>query len=69
MKKIYIIYILLIGLFAQCSDFLDQDNRSNVPSDDFYKTAAGFESLTNSAYSSLRSMYNMQPLNIGRAHV
>ncbi|MDD2300204.1 MAG: RagB/SusD family nutrient uptake outer membrane protein [Fermentimonas sp.] len=62
MKKIYIIYILLIGLFAQCSDFLDQDNRSNVPSDDFYKTAAGFESLTNSAYSSLRSIYNMQPL-------
>lgn len=62
MKKIYIIYILLIGLFAQCSDFLDQDNRSNVPSDDFYKTAAGFESLTNSAYSSLRSIYSMQPL-------
>ena len=62
MKKIYLIYILLIGLFAQCSDFLDQDNRSNVPSDDFYKTAAGFESLTNSAYSSLRSIYNMQPL-------
>lgn len=62
MKKIYIVYILLIGLFTQCSDFLDQDNRSNVPSDDFYKTAPGFESLTNSAYSSLRSIYNMQPL-------
>ncbi|HBG58778.1 RagB/SusD family nutrient uptake outer membrane protein [Proteiniphilum sp. UBA1028] len=62
MKKIYLIPILLIAMFIRCSDFLDQDNRSNVPSDDFYKTSAGFESLTNSAYSSLRSIYNMQPL-------
>jgi len=49
-------------MFIRCTDFLDQDNRSNVPSDDFYKTSAGFESLTNSAYASLRSIYNMQPL-------
>lgn len=62
MKKIYLVSILFIAMFIRCTDFLDQDNRSNVPSDDFYKTQAGFESLTNSAYASLRSIYNMQPL-------
>ncbi|HHT29864.1 RagB/SusD family nutrient uptake outer membrane protein [Petrimonas mucosa] len=62
MKKIYIMLSLASLLFVQCADFLDQDNRSNVPANDFYKTEAGYESLMNSAYSSLRSIYNMQPL-------
>jgi hypothetical protein len=61
MKKIYIIAILSITFISGCSDFLDQDNRSNVPSDQFYKTATGFESLTNSAYSSIRELYNNPP--------
>lgn len=62
MKKIYLFAVLTLVLYSACSDFLDQDNRSNVPADEFYTTSAGFESLTNSAYSSLRSLYNMQPL-------
>lgn len=62
MKKIYMIAVLALGMFTECADFLDQDNRSSVPANDFYKTTAGFESLTNSAYSTLRSIYNMQPL-------
>ena len=62
MKKIYIIFVLAIAAFTSCSDFLNQDNRSNVPAKEFYETKAGFESLTNSAYSSLRELYNMQPL-------
>lgn len=61
MKKIYFIVALALSTLCGCSGFLDQDNRSNVPSDDFYKTAKGFESLTNSAYSSLRGLYNIQP--------
>lgn len=61
MKKIYIIAALALSTLCGCSGFLDQDNRSNVPSDDFYKTAKGFESLTNSTYSTLRGIYNLQP--------
>jgi hypothetical protein len=34
-------------LSTGCSDFLDQDSRSNVSTDSFYKTSTGFESLTN----------------------
>lgn len=48
-------------LSASCSDFLEQDNRSNVSTESFYTTSTGFESLTNSMYSSLRAMFNMQP--------
>ena len=61
MKKIYIIAALTMTVFAGCADFLEQDNRSNVPSGQFYNTQTGFESLTNSAYSTLRKVYNRQP--------
>jgi hypothetical protein len=61
MKRIYIIAALSAAVLSGCSDFLDQDNRSNVPSEQFYRTATGFESLTNSAYSTLRVIYNNQP--------
>lgn len=33
-----------------CSDYLDQDNRSNVTAPSFYNTSEGSESLTNSMY-------------------
>ncbi len=61
MKKIYLFIVALLAMTASCSDFLDQDNRSNVPTDDFYNTETGFESLTNAMYSSLRELYNQQP--------
>lgn len=62
MKKIY--YSVLVGAMAflsSCSGFLDQDNRSDVPTSTFYNTTTGFESLTNSMYSSLRTIFNNQP--------
>lgn len=62
MKKIYLIILLVSLGFNSCSDFLEQDNRSSVPAAEFYKTKLGFESLVNSSYSSLRGIYNMQPL-------
>lgn len=63
MKKTYISSLILLSsaVLSGCSGFLDQDNRSNVPSDHFYRTEKGFTSLTNSAYSSLRSLYNTSP--------
>ncbi len=64
MKIKYIIAALCMFGMTGCSDFLEQDNRSNVPAPDFYNTPKGFESLTNSAYSSLRAIYNISPLTI-----
>lgn len=48
-------------MLTSCSDFLDQDNRSDVSAPAFYNTTTGFESLTNSMYSSLRTIFNAQP--------
>ena len=65
MKIKYILAITLAAaLSTGCSDYLDQDNRSNVGAVDFYQTQKGFESLTNSMYSSLRSLYNISPLTL-----
>ena len=67
MKKTFFIYALaLAGLTAttgltSCSDFLDADNKSNVTIEEYYKTEAGFESLVNATYSSLRAIYGGKP--------
>lgn len=62
MKKIYLLAAAsLFTLFTGCSDYLDQDLKSNVPGADYYKTDAGFESLSNAAYSSLRTIYKGDP--------
>ncbi|WP_072531058.1 RagB/SusD family nutrient uptake outer membrane protein [Bacteroides ilei] len=61
MKKIFIYTLIASFAFSSCSDFLEQDNRSNVPSSDFYNTENGFTSLMNSTYSSMRELYNVQP--------
>lgn len=63
MKIKYILAAAVMLVAATgCSDYLDQDNRSNVTAPSFYNTSEGFESLTNSMYSSLRSIYNISPL-------
>lgn len=62
MKTKYLSLALgLLMLTTGCSDFLEQDNRSNVPTDEFYSTSTGFESLTNAMYSTLRNIFNAQP--------
>lgn len=61
MKHLYIFGLAASLAFTACSDFLEQDNKSNVPTEEFYNTANGFASLTNSAYSSLRTIYSAQP--------
>lgn len=63
MKKIYMTALLALSIILNgCSDFLEQDNKSNVPSNQFYQTATGFESLTNSAYATLRDVYRESSL-------
>ncbi len=62
MKQKYLIMAFAMFIDISCSDFLDQDIRSSEPTAGFYATATGFESLTNAAYSSLRDLFNIQPL-------
>ena len=61
MKKTIYIAALAMSVTCGCSDFLDQDNRSSVPSSEFYATKTGFESLVNCAYSTLRDTYGGDP--------
>ena len=62
MKQIYFIMAFAVLTLTSCSDFLDPDIRSSESTANFYATTTGFESLTNATYSSLRDLYNIQPL-------
>lgn len=62
--KYFFAAALAIGMTTSCSDFLDQDNKSNVSASAFYNTQNGFESLTNSMYGSLRAIYKVSPLTL-----
>ncbi len=62
MKRIYLIVAVAMFISTSCSDFLDPDIRSSESTSDFYATSTGFTSLTNATYSSLRDLYNIQPL-------
>ncbi len=60
MKKL--IYLLsLTFVLSACSDFLNEDNKGGITSDEFYSTADGFETLVTATYSSLRTMFGSQP--------
>jgi hypothetical protein len=58
--KIFKITALLLSMFmmSSCNDFLKEDNKSNIVSDQYYATNEGYEKLVNAAYSSLRSVYS-----------
>lgn len=59
-SKIFI--FLLASLFAVgCSDFLEEEDKASVMAEEFYATEAGYESLVNSAYASLRDVYGDEP--------
>lgn len=62
MRKIYYSAVAcILALCTSCSGFLDQDNRSNVPTDGFYNSSTGYATLINATYSSLRDLFNQQP--------
>ncbi|MGV3587828.1 MAG: RagB/SusD family nutrient uptake outer membrane protein, partial [Adhaeribacter sp.] len=60
MKKYNILSLIFIFLLSAtgCQDFLEEENRSNMESDQYYATAEGYDKLVNSAYSSLRTVYS-----------
>lgn len=58
MKRLSYSLLLLVGfVFSSCSNFLDEDNKSGITNEQFYKTAAGFETLMTASYNSLRDVY------------
>lgn len=57
MKKLFKLFILSCFLLSGCSDFLEEDNKAGITNDEFYKTAAGFESLITASYSGLRNIF------------
>ena len=57
-KNIVLAGIFLLG-FTQCNDFIEEDNKSNIEADAYYKTKDGYESLVNSTYSTLRDVYDL----------
>ena len=50
-------FVLALFFLSGCSDFLKEENKSNIISDEYYATAEGYEKLVNAAYSSLRTVY------------
>jgi hypothetical protein len=61
MKKIFIFLGLLGFLASGCSDYLEEENLSNIGAEEYYKTSDGYETLVNAAYSSLRDIYGPAP--------
>lgn len=62
MKKIQILAAALsLAALTGCSDFLDQDLKSNIPGPEYYATESGYTSLINAIYSPLRTIYGGDP--------
>lgn len=61
MKKILCLIFLCSFVFTSCSDFLEEDNKSGISNDEFYKTPAGYETLMTASYSSLRTTFRETP--------
>ncbi|PRD55899.1 hypothetical protein C5749_00995 [Sphingobacterium gobiense] len=60
MKKT--IFALLVSVFALsgCEKFLEEDNRGGITNEEFYKTEAGYKSIVNSSYATLRTTFGRQ---------
>ena len=58
MKKLIICLIGMATLtLSGCANFLDEENKSATTADAYYATTAGYETLINSCYSTLRDVY------------
>ena len=61
MKNIVSIIILTFLFLTGCSDFLTEENKSNVTAEEFYLTEEGYQALINANYADLRDIYADQP--------
>ena len=60
-KTFFILTIVLATGITSCKKFLAEENISGITAENYYTNTAGYESLVNSCYGSLRSIYNINP--------
>ncbi|MDM8174313.1 RagB/SusD family nutrient uptake outer membrane protein [Olivibacter sp. 47] len=60
-KKLIIIVVIIFAGFTSCKKFLTEENLSGITAENYYTNAAGYESLINSCYASLRGIYSPNP--------
>jgi hypothetical protein len=61
LKIKYSLFILFACIASSCEDFLQQDNKSNITAENYFVTAAGYESLVAASYSTLRDVWGDDP--------
>ncbi|WP_337966160.1 RagB/SusD family nutrient uptake outer membrane protein [uncultured Flavobacterium sp.] len=61
MKKLIIAILILGTTLNSCSDFIEEDNRSYGSAEQYFLTSAGFESLINTNYATLKDIYGGDP--------
>ncbi|WP_040312486.1 RagB/SusD family nutrient uptake outer membrane protein [Phocaeicola plebeius] len=59
--KLYTACICFSLGMLSCTDFLEEENRSNINSQEYFVEKDGFESLVNAAYASLRTVWKNEP--------
>lgn len=59
-KNILVGSFFLLGL-SSCDYFLEEENKSDINSDEYFSESSGYESLVNACYSSLKSIWKGEP--------
>lgn len=57
----YICFAACLFTASSCSNFLEEDNKSNINADKYFGESVGYESLVNACYSSLRTIWKNEP--------
>src|SRR5688572_21315594 len=57
-RSIFLAFVFVLS-FTQCADLLEEENKSNIDADAYYRTKDGYENLINSSYSTLREVYDL----------
>lgn len=60
LKYLFIGGFMLSGL-SSCDGFLEEENKSDINSDEYFSESSGYESLVNACYSSLKSIWKGEP--------
>lgn len=57
-KKLLLLFgICMLLVTTSCTNFLSEDNKSDIVADSYYKTKSGYQNLVNSTYAQLRTLY------------
>lgn len=59
--KLYLVCTCMALGMTSCSDFLDEENLSNINSEEYFSEKDGYESLVNASYACLRKMWKNEP--------